>query len=101
MHIAVTSSDLLAASGVVYNKPCKFMGMDAIADGTNAAIAQAYDNATTNSGKTVGIASIKATDTMEASSAANISAGVICNKGLYLQLTGTGAKAIVYFSPMD
>lgn len=89
------STGLLAANGVIAARPCMIHGITLL-QAAAASTAIIYDNATTNSG----------TEVIEAAQNANTNTStgpqlpypIECLNGAYLALTGTGAKAIVYYS---
>jgi hypothetical protein len=90
-----TSSGLKTSDGVIYAGPCRLKGVQVGADGTNAATAILYDNASAASGTVVSKVIVDATLTHE-----NHAMDIICNNGLYLDIGGTGAEVIVEFAPM-
>lgn len=89
------SSGLLAASAVVYAKPCVLTDLAVYTDGTNEVTVTLYDNATTNSGTVIGKVVVPG---------ANKNGGLIipipvrAQNGIYMVLTGTGGSAIVFYS---
>lgn len=89
------SSGLKTADGVIVAKPCIYWGMSAGADGTNAATVILYDNEAAASGTVIDKVIVDATATREGSAPA---IGVICNKGIYLDIGGIGAEVVVYYS---
>ena len=87
------SSGLLVASAVLHGGK-ELCSVLIITDGTNAATATIYDNATTSSGTVL----FKGT----VAGASNFGGGdagspVMAGNGLYLLLSGTGASAIVFY----
>ena len=92
-----TSSSLLSADAAVYARPCRLMGLQVLADGTNAATVQLHDNASAASGTTVAKVVVDATLTTDYATIPP--GGVVCNNGIYANVTGTGAEFIVYFIP--
>jgi hypothetical protein len=93
---ATQSSGLKSADTAICDKPCIFMGVKVIADGTNAATAIVYDHASSASGTVVGKCIVDATLT-ESNGLSCPEGGVFCKNGLYLDVGGTGCEAIVYF----
>lgn len=89
-----TSSGILSADAAVVTRPCILMGITLKA-GTGAASCIVYDNSAAASGTEVAHDSIDGTTSL-ASSQHDLD--VECNNGIYLDLTGTGASAIVYYS---
>lgn len=90
-----TSGDLITASAVVSANPGRLRGVQALADGTNAATIIIYDNATAASGRI--LAKIIVDATLTEAGAAIPSGGVVALNGLYASMSGTGAACIVYF----
>lgn len=95
--VAVTSSGRRTSSAVVSAAPGRLHGLIVETDGTNAATITVYDNsAASASGNIVGRLIVAGADRN-----ANFvlpEQGVEAQNGLYLEVTGTGAAAIVYFS---
>ena len=87
------SSDLQAASVLLFTGRNRINAVTLLADGTNAATAIVYDN-TAGSGKVVAKVFAKAGESTQHVIFEN---PVLCENGIYLSLTGTGAGAIVYF----
>ena len=92
-----TSSGLKDADAVIHARPCRVMSIIAIADGTNAATIDLYDNASAASGTLLAKIIVDAGLVYEQF---HIDGGITANNGVYLDLTGTGAKAIVHYAPM-
>lgn len=93
---SITSSGLKTADGVISNAAGRLHGLCVGTDGTNAATIIVYDNATAASGTVLAKVVVDATATHE-----NImlpEQGVECLNGLYLDVTGTGAEVVVYYS---
>lgn len=93
MSVPSQSSGLLVADGAVNARACRLHSIQVIADGTNAATAILYDNASAASGTVVAKIIVDATATYE-----DFYCDVECKNGLYLDLTGTGCEVIVHFS---
>jgi hypothetical protein len=91
-----TSSDLLAADTAVMTRAGRLLGVQLQGDGTNACNVVLYDNASAASGK------VLCQLFLIASNARFVDAtlppeGIVCNNGIYADVTGTGAKFIVYY----
>lgn len=91
-----TTSGDITADGVVLNKPGRLDSCIVIADGTNAASVILYDNASAASGTVLARVSIPATGVYQVFLS---EAGIIANKGIYADVTGTGCIVIVHFRP--
>lgn len=90
----VQSSGEQTSDATIYTGACLFFGIEVITDGTNAATAIVYDN-TANSGT-------KLVELVVAG-ASNFGGGlwphpVYCSTGIRVDLSGTGASAIVYYT---
>lgn len=95
---ACKSSGLKSSSAAIATIPAsgkglRVWGLSVEADGTNPATAILYDS-TAASGTEVAKVIVDATLTHEADF---FPVPVACATGLYLALSGTGAKAIVYY----
>lgn len=99
MSCPATSSGVKSSDGVIYDKPCRLLSVKLVADGTNAAEAELHDNASAASGLVVAKASVAAGSTESSDHGGIPDGGVVCNNGIYLNITGTNAECIVYFSP--
>lgn len=95
-HQPVTSSDLKNADAVISAVGGYLHGILLISDATNTASITIYDNAATNSGLVLAKLSIPATTT--APQVIIFNNPVSANKGIYADVTGTGANYIVYYS---
>lgn|SRR5690348_2545271 len=91
-----TSSGEITSSKAVAARPGKLYALHVTADGTNAATVIVYDNATTNSGTILAEVVVKAGETLGAPQLPN--AGVLANNGIYVSISGTGAKCVVHFT---
>jgi hypothetical protein len=89
-----TSSGLKSSDAVICARPCKIKSIIALADGTNAATIVLYDNKSAASGTELVKIVVDAGLTYELF---HIDAGVEALNGAYLDLTGTGAAAIVHY----
>ncbi len=95
MNSPATSSGLLTADTAVLSAPGRLLSVQLIADGTNAATLIIYDN-TSAAGTVLAKLSLAATGTYQD---AHLPAeGFACNKGIYADVTGTGAAFIIGFS---
>lgn len=92
-HIVATSSGLKSADAVIVARPCLYMGMTVLA-GADIAQGILYDNATAATG--VVIAKVRAP--INLSTHEHTTNGVECSNGLYLDISGTTAEVIVYYS---
>lgn len=88
------SSGLKSSSAVIAARPAVVKSVQAIADGTNAATITVYDNASAASGTELCQIIVDAGLTYEFFANDD---GVEAFNGLYLSLSGTGAKAIVHY----
>lgn len=96
MGCPATTSGTKSADGIIFAGPVKLKGVLLNADGTNAATAVLYNNASAASGTVVAKLQVDAGLVYESYS---IDDGVMCTNGLYLDITGTGAECIVHFEP--
>lgn len=95
-HQPVTSSDLKSADAVISAIGAHLHGILLIPDGTNACSIVVYDNASTNSGLVLAKLALPASTTSPYFFSLN---NPVCgNKGLYADVSGTGANYIVYYS---
>ena len=94
MSCPATSSGLKSADGAISTLPARLKALIVEADGTNKATAIVYDNPSAASGTVLAKLVVNAGDT----SGAIVNLDVIANKGLYLDVDGDGAAAIVHFS---
>lgn len=88
------SSGLKSASVVISARPARVKSVIAIADGTNAATVTVYDNPTAASGTEMVQIIVDAGLTYEMFQNDD---GVEALTGIYLSISGTGAKAIVHY----
>jgi hypothetical protein len=94
--IAITSSGLRTSDGIISNAPGRLHGICVGANGTDAATVIIYDNASAATGTVLAKVIVDATATHE-----NIvlpEQGVEALNGLYLDIGGTGAECVVYYS---
>lgn len=91
-----TSSGSKTSDGVIYNGPCALKSVIMIGDGTNAATAIIYDNASAASGKIVAKVYVDAGLVYESFCE---NGGIVCNNGLYLDIGGTGAECFINYVP--
>lgn len=95
-HQPVTSSDLKSADAAISAIGAYLHGVMLISDGTNTASITIYDNATAASGLVLAKISIAATTA--APTYVTFNNPVSANKGIFADVSGTGANYIVYFS---
>lgn len=93
-----TSSGLLAADTLIMSRPGRLRGLQLQGDGTNACNVILYDN---NAAAAAGTELTQLF--LIASSSRTLDAiipddGIVCNKGIYADVTGTGAKFIVTYN---
>lgn len=93
-HSPATSSGLKSATGAIFAAPCVLVGIKLIG-GSATSVATLHDHPTAASGTVVG----KVQSAASASDDLLPPNGIVCNNGLYLTLSGTGAEAIIYFYP--
>ncbi len=95
MPAACRSSGQLLASAVVKASAAKFYGVEVVTDGTNTATVTIYDNASAAAGtilsQPIVAGAVRFDKTQEIPP-------VAASNGLYCNIAGTGAKAIVYFA---
>lgn len=91
-----TSSGLLSADVAVSDTSGRLHALTVLTDGTNAATVVLYDNASAASGTVLAKVIVAGADRMAVFSPHD--AGVVVNQGIFLDITGTGAEAIVHFT---
>jgi hypothetical protein len=91
------SSGELVADGVVVNRPCLLHCLVVTSSANNTAQAELFDNASAATGTEIVHLDI---DPHDAAHTNHISfnAPVICNRGIYLNITGTNAAVWIYYS---
>lgn len=94
MSVPSQSSGLKSADTAICARPCILMGVQLLADATNAATVVLYDHATAASGTVIDKVKVIATGVYEESKHSD---GVVCQNGIYADVTGTGAEYIVHF----
>lgn len=87
------SSGLKSSSAAIVSGPGKLRGVFAEADGTNAATIIVYDAASATGTELAKII----IDAGLTSDSAVFESGISADTGIYLSLSGTGAKAIVLY----
>lgn len=97
MSNPATSSGLKSADAAILAMPGRLMGIHLVADGTNAAALVVYDNASAASGLALAKLSIAATGTFQSINLPE--EGIVCNNGIYADVSGTGAAYIVHYIP--
>lgn len=95
MNFSVTSSGLITADGAVYALPCKLWGLS-LSPAAAASSIVVYDNASAASGTVLAKLSVAAnTQTVNIT----FNQGVQAQFGLYVDISGASADAVVYYSP--
>lgn len=92
-----TSSGLKTSDVAIMAMPGRLMGLQVIGDGTNAATAILYDNASAASGTVLAKVIVDAGLTYEELVIGE--EGIVCNNGIYLDIGGTGAEAVIQYCP--
>ena len=95
LQFTAKSSGLKSADAVICDRSCRLLSVQVIADGTNAATAILYDNASAASGTVVSKIIVDATLTFESFQS---TCGIECSNGLYLDVTGTGCEVVVHYA---
>lgn len=95
-HQPVTSSDLKSADAAISAIGGYLHGVYLISDATNVAAITIYDNASAASGVVLAKLSIPATTT--APQFIIFNHPISANKGIFADVSGTGANYIVYYS---
>ena len=96
MSCPSNSSGLRSADAAILARPGRLLGVIGIADGTNQATVTVYDNASAASGTVLAQVIVDATLTYQDMHLPG--EGVICNSGIYVDVTGTGANYIIYYT---
>lgn len=94
MSISSITSDLKAASASIAIGKNRINAVTFLGDGTNASTLTIYDNASAASGKVVVKVVNRTTDQQNHIIFTN---PVVCEKGIYAALGGTGGTYIVYY----
>lgn len=95
-HQPVTSSDIKSADAAISALGGYLHGVWLISDASNAASIIIYDNASAASGIVLAKLSIPASTT--APQYITFNQPITANKGIFADVTGTGANYIVYYS---
>lgn len=95
-HYMVTSSDLKSADAVITAVGGYVHAITLIPDGTNACSLVIYDNPAAASGLVLAKLALAATQT--APQTVTFNNPVSANKGIFADVSGTGANYIVYYS---
>lgn len=90
-----TSSGLKSASAVIMAMPGTLMGLTVLTDGTNDATVTLYDNSSAASGLVLAKLKVKGEDLSKELVVAEC--GIVCNNGIYAEVSGTGAECIVQY----
>lgn len=93
-YLQSTSSGLKNADGAIVTQPCKIHAIT-LNPGTTASSAILYDNASAASG-TVAFKIVGAAN--DTSCHAHLDVPVACQNGIYLDISGTGADCVIYYS---
>lgn len=96
-HQPVTSSGLLSADAAITAVGGYLHGVLLISDGTNTASIVIYDTPVANTGALV-LAKLSIPATTVAPQYITFNNPISGNKGIYADVTGTGANYIVYYS---
>ena len=96
-HQPVTSSGLLAADTAITAIGGYLHGVTLISDATNTASIVIYDSPVANTGALV-LAKLSIPATTTAPQTITFNNPVSANKGIFADVTGTGANFIVYYS---
>lgn len=94
MSVPATTSGVISADGVVTDRPARIMSVTLIPAAAASSIIL-YDNASAASGTVLAQLSAVANG---ASVHWSVTAGVVCNFGIYADITGASANAIVYYA---
>jgi hypothetical protein len=97
MPCPANSSGLKSADAAICARPCILKSVQVLADNTNAATVILYDSASAASGTVVAKVIVDATATYADFSSAD---GIVCNNGIYADVSGTGAEYIVHYELM-
>lgn len=97
MDYQVTSSGLLTADTAVCATGSRLHAIQLIPDGTNACSVVVYDNASSAAGLVLMKITIPASSTLPANFSLD-SNPVTANKGIFVDVSGTGAAYIVHYS---
>lgn len=97
MNYQVTSSGLLTADTAVCATGSRMHSIQLIPDGTNACSVVVYDNASAASGTVLAKVTIPASATLPAVFSSD-SNPVTASKGIFVDVSGTGAAFIVHYS---
>ena len=93
-QLRLVASGLETESGVIKGEPGIFGGIIVMTDGSNAATAVVYDNESEGSGLVVCKVLVPAVTLARSFTPA---VPVVLDEGCYLDLSGTGAVALVYY----
>ena len=94
-----TSSGAKTADGVIYAKPCLLHAVVLNTATTAAATAILYDNSSAASGTKV-LTVAQQAGTSAQGLHQHFDAPIICNNGIYLDISGAGAECYVMYSPL-
>lgn len=91
-----TSSGLQTSDGIISALPGRLMGCILNGDGTNSATIILYDNASSAAGTV--LAKIVLDAGLTSQELVVGEAGIVVNKGIYADVSGTGAEFLVYYT---
>lgn len=93
------SSGLKSADAAILARPGRLMGLHLLGNGTDACSVVLYDNASAASGKELAKLALKTSAGDLTLSAIIPDGGIVCNNGIYADLTdaGTAARYIVHY----
>lgn len=93
------TSGLLSTDTQIRTDECKVVAVIPIANGTDQATISVHDAASSADASDANkIAELIVDAGLTAGPILEVDRGITCNNGIYLNLTGTGAKAIVLYS---
>lgn len=93
--MSLTSSGLKSADAAIYAAECKLHGLFVLTDGTNAATVVLYDNASAASGTELAKYVVPGASL---SGYVHFDCPVGASKGIYADVSGTGANYIVHYA---
>lgn len=93
-----TSSGLKSADAQIMTMPGRLFIVSLLGDGTNAASVTVYDSEDSNTSGKVVLAKLNLDAGLVQAEAFVAEEGVICNRGIYCDVSGTGAEYLVHYS---
>lgn len=94
MSCPADSSGLKTSDAAIMARPGRLLGVELIGDGTNACNVIIYDHASAASGKVLAKLALPASGICYVDAQCD----VVCNNGIYADVTGTGAAYIVHYA---